>query len=657
MGIKPLQVKAASICVLVLVVLAGCRRQGETAATSSPQVMTTKSGIEMVLIPGGSFEIGTDKGTPDEAPAHRVSVGPFWMDRYEVVQEEFKKYQRPDPSHFKGARQPLEQINWTDAAAYCNDRSRADGLEPCYNEKTWECNFSVNGYRLPTEAEWEYACRAGANMQYAFGNSPGPLKDYAWHADNASATTHPVGQKKPNAWGLYDMHGNVAEWCNDRYAKDYYSSMGVPPMNTGRMPVLREIKDPRGPSEGRERVIRGGAWNSSAGSCRSAYRTNSLSVDDTCLADDAIGFRCVRNAPAPSSMGVPPMNTGRMPVQVAWASRPGTQDHGQDARATAGGGIMPSQPKAKTGFVYDGIYLEHKTTPGHPESPARLTAIIEKLKADGVYAQLVPLTPKVAPLERVQAIHAPKYVERVRTSCEAGEGYLDSPDVPISRKSYAVALTAAGGVLRAVDAVMQGEVANVFCAVRPPGHHAMADRAMGFCIFNNVAIGTRYVQQQYGLSKVLIVDWDVHHGNGTQAAFYDDPTVLYFSVHQYPFYPGSGTESEKGRGKGLNHTINVPLPGRSGDKEYLEAFEQKLRPAALAFSPQFVFISAGFDAHENDTLGGMRVTTEGYGKLTRVVKGIADQCCQGRLVSVLEGGYGLKGLAASVETHIRVLMD
>lgn len=318
---------------------------------------------------------------------------------------------------------------------------------------------------------------------------------------------------------------------------------------------------------------------------------------------------------------------------------------------------MPSQPKPKTGFVYDDVYLEHKTTPGHPESPARLTAIIEKLKTDGVYAQLVPLTPKPASLERIQAIHAPRYVERVRISCETGEEYLDSPDVPISRKSYAAALMAAGGVLRAVDAVMQGEANNAFCAIRPPGHHALEDRAMGFCIFNNVAIGTRYVQQQYGLSKVLIVDWDVHHGNGTQAAFYDDPSVLYFSVHQYPFYPGSGSEAEKGRGQGLNHTINVPLPGGSGDKVYLEAFEQKLRPAALAFAPQFVFISAGFDAHENDTLGGMRVTTEGYGKLTHIVKGIANQCCQGRLVSVLEGGYGLKGLAASVETHIRVLMD
>jgi acetoin utilization deacetylase AcuC-like enzyme len=317
---------------------------------------------------------------------------------------------------------------------------------------------------------------------------------------------------------------------------------------------------------------------------------------------------------------------------------------------------MGPKAQAKTGFVYDDLYLEHRTTPGHPESPGRLTAILDRLKGDGVYEQLVLLSPQAASREWIETIHSPQYLRRARTSCETGEQYLDSLDVPISRKSYAVALVAAGGVLRAVDAVMQGEVANAFCAVRPPGHHALRDRAMGFCIFNNVAVGARYIQQRHGLSKVLIVDWDVHHGNGTQAAFYDDPTVLYFSTHQYPFYPGSGSEAERGQGKGLNFTINVPLPGGSGDRECLEAFEKKLRPAALAFAPEFVLISAGFDAHENDTLGGMRVTTEGFGKLTRIVKEIADQCCRGRLVSVLEGGYGLPGLAASVETHVRVLM-
>jgi len=259
--------------------------------------MTSKSGIEMVLIPAGTFAMGSDNGTPDEAPVDPVTLGPFWMDRYEVVQEEFRKYERPDPSHFKGPRQPLEQINWTDAAGYCNDRSRAEGLEPCYDEETWACNCNANGYRLPTEAEWEYACRAGTRTQYGFGDSDRRLADHAWYADNSAKTTHPVGRKKPNAWGLYDMHGNVAEWCNDRYAKDYYRRTAAAAAGAVG------IEDPRGPDQGRERVIRGGAWNSSAGSCRSAYRTSSLSVDDTCLADDAIGFRCVRNAPRPSSAG------------------------------------------------------------------------------------------------------------------------------------------------------------------------------------------------------------------------------------------------------------------------------------------------------------------------------------------------------------------
>jgi len=643
--------KIVSTCLLAaLTVVPGCRRDEQAVPT--PEVVVTKSGIYMIVIPGGSFEMGSKGASPDETPAHKVSISSFWMDRYEVVQEEFRKYQLPDPSHFKGAKQPLDQINWTDAALYCNDRSRAEGLEPCYDEKTWECDFIASGYRLPTEAEWEYACRAGSSTQYSFGNGPGALKDYAWYTQNSSGTTHPVGQKKPNAWGLYDMHGNVAEWCNDHYAAGYYQQS--------------LDKDPRGPAEGKERVLRGGAWNSSAESCRSAYRTSDPSIDDTCLANDAIGFRCVRNAPAPNAAGPrwrgrPALaSRGHLGLALPKHDAPVTPEvQGQDALATMvdGGGAMESQPRSQTGFVYHDLYLEYKTTPGHPESPRRLAAIIERLKTGGLYSQLKHLTPEAAALSWIQTIHSPAYVERARQSCEQGEEYLDSPDVPISAKSYDAAVMAVGGVLCAVDAVMRGDVRNAFCAVRPPGHHAMHDRAMGFCIFNNVAIGTRYVQQKYGLSKVLIVDWDVHHGNGTQAAFYEDPSVLYFSVHQYPFYPGSGSEAEKGRGKGLNHTINVPLSAGAGDSEFIHAFEQRLRPAALTFSPDFVFISAGFDAHEGDTLGGMRVTTDGYGKLSGIVKGIADQCCKGRLVSVLEGGYGLDGLAASVETHVRILMN
>jgi acetoin utilization deacetylase AcuC-like enzyme/formylglycine-generating enzyme required for sulfatase activity len=588
----------------------GCRRSEDTG--NVPEVVKTKSGLEMVVIPGGWFEMGSNKGTPDESPVHRVWVSSFLMDKYEVVQEQFKKFQFPDPSHFKNPQSPLEQINWTDAAMYCNERSLAEGLEPCYDEETWDCNFAANGYRLPTEAEWEYACRAGTQSEYSFGNDARRLRDYAWLVDNSSGKTQPVGRKEPNPWGLHDMHGNAAEWCNDFYSENYYSQAPQ--------------KNPRGPREGKERVLRGGAWNSSAGACRSAYRTSDPSIDDTCLANDAIGFRCVRNETENLS------------------SEPNMPNENSPQSTTT------------TGLIYDNIYLEHKTTPGHPERPERLVEIIEKLKADGLYSRLLVLKPAPAALDWIQTVHSLEYIERAQKSCESGAGYLDLLDVPISRQSYEAAVMAAGGVLTAVDAIMKKEAVNAFCAVRPPGHHAMEDRAMGFCIFNNVAIGTRYAQKQYGVSKVLIVDWDVHHGNGTQAEFYDDPTVLYFSVHQYPFYPGTGSEAEKGGGKGLNYNINAPLPAGSGDSVYLKVFEEKLKPAAVAFGPDFVFISAGFDAHENDLLGGMEVTAEGFAQLTRIVKAIARKCCEGRLVSVLEGGYHLGGLAASAEAHIRVLI-
>jgi acetoin utilization deacetylase AcuC-like enzyme/formylglycine-generating enzyme required for sulfatase activity len=595
---------------LTLSLIAACRRVTDNSV--KPQTVKTKSGLEMVVIPGGSFEMGGNKGAPDESPAHRVSIESFWMDRYEVPQNQFGKFQMPDPSHFKDPENPLEQINWTDAAIFCNERSLDEGLEPCYDEETWDCNFEANGYRLPTEAEWEYACRAGTTTKYSFGNNARRLKEHAWFAENSSGKTHRVGLKKPNPWGLYDMNGNVAEWCNDFYSGSYY----------GRAPE----KNPRGPTKGKERVLRGGAWNSTADSCRSSYRSSDPSINDTCLASDAIGFRCVRRAP-----GNPSVEPNKQPEDPA----PGI---------------------SKTGFLYDEIYLEHKTTPGHPESPARLVKIVERLKTTGLYARMVPLTPRPVPIEWLTTVHASEYVQRAARSCEESAGYLDSGDVPISSKSFESALMAAGGVLCAVDAVMEGKVTNAFCAIRPPGHHATKNRAMGFCIFNNVAVGTRYVQREYGLQRILIVDWDVHHGNGTQAMFYEDPNVLYFSVHQYPFYPGTGSRTEKGKGKGLNYNINVPLPPGSKDEHYLRAFEQELRPAALAFDPDFVFVSAGFDAHQDDLLGGMKVTTEGFREMTRITRAIAEECCRGRLVSVLEGGYELNGLADSVEAHIRALM-
>jgi len=570
--------------------------------------------------------MGSPKGRPDESPVHTVQISAFLMDRFEVVQAQFKKHQISDPSHFKNPAGPLDQINWTDAAVYCNERSLAEGLKPCYEEQTWQCNFDANGYRLPTEAEWEYACRAGATADFSFGSNANTLKTYAWFAANSAKKTHPVGQKQPNPWGLYDMHGNVAEWCNDFYSETYYAKSPA--------------KDPKGPAKAAERVLRGGAWNSRPPYCRSSARASDPSIDDTCLASDAIGFRCVRRIPSRD----PSQDTSiaREPNHIRTEQKMTQQDQ--------------TQATSRTAIVYDEIYLEHETTLGHPESSERLIETIETLKVTGLYSQLIEIKPTLAPMEYLRTIHTPQYIDRVGATCDNAPTHLDSPDVPVSAMSFEAAITAVGGVLSAVDAVIEKRADNAFCAVRPPGHHALADRAMGFCIFNNVAIAARYIQNKHRLPRILIVDWDVHHGNGTQAAFYEDPTVLYFSVHQYPFYPGTGSEEEKGAGPGLNYTINVPLPAGSGNNVYIKAFEEKLRPAALAFDPDFVLISAGFDAHENDPLGGMALTTEGFAELTQIVKEIAEKSCQGRLVSVLEGGYDLEALAASVEAHIRVLM-
>ncbi|MGA2496838.1 MAG: histone deacetylase [Tepidisphaeraceae bacterium] len=319
---------------------------------------------------------------------------------------------------------------------------------------------------------------------------------------------------------------------------------------------------------------------------------------------------------------------------------------------------VPAQAASlRTGLMYGSVYLEHKTSKGHPERPERLEAIARQLKDSQLWEQLVLIEPRDAEIEWLTTIHSPQYVERMKLACARGDATVDSADVSICKDSYTVAVKAAGGVLAAVDAVMDRRVANAFCAVRPPGHHALADRAMGFCIFNNIAVAARYIQKKHKLDKVLIVDWDVHHGNGTQAAFYDDPAVFYFSIHRSPFYPGSGAATETGSGKGEGFTLNVPMAQGGGDADYLAAVKEKLIPAAKAFKPDFVLVSAGFDAHEADPLGGMKLTGRGYAELTRIVRGIAREHCGGRLVSVLEGGYDLRGLASSVEAHIRVLME
>jgi len=274
--------RGAQLALAVIVLSASSCKKAPDAAL--PEIITTKSGIEMVQIPAGHFKMGTDKGKDDEVPAHEVQIDAFLMDRYEMTQAAFAKLEPLNGSHFKGPDRPVEMISWGDAALLCNKRSLEEGLEPCYDAQTGDCNYKANGYRLPTEAEWEYACRAGTTTDYHFGSDPGQLSQSGWFADNSSKQTQPVGRKKPNAWGLYDMHGNVAEWCNDVYDKTYYQNA---PAN-----------NPHGPDDGPKRVLRGGAWNSKPGACRAAYRVGeSPGSQDACFARDAIGFRCVRRVP------------------------------------------------------------------------------------------------------------------------------------------------------------------------------------------------------------------------------------------------------------------------------------------------------------------------------------------------------------------------
>jgi acetoin utilization deacetylase AcuC-like enzyme len=305
-------------------------------------------------------------------------------------------------------------------------------------------------------------------------------------------------------------------------------------------------------------------------------------------------------------------------------------------------------------FISHPEYLRHETGRRHPEEPARLTAIISHLKASGLLAELVQAEPTEPALEWLTLAHTPDYIRAVEIACSGGVRALD-PDTYVSADSYRAALLAVGGALLAVDHVMSGLSNNAFVALRPPGHHAERERAMGFCLFNNVAIAARYAQQRYGLRRILIVDWDVHHGNGTQHAFEDDPTVLFFSTHQFPFYPGTGRASERGTGAGLGYTVNVPLAAGCGDRDYQEAFETILYPAAQAFEPHLVLVSAGFDAHRDDPLASMNVTEKGYARMTTIVRDIAERFCEGRLVSLLEGGYNLEALARCVERHLRTL--
>jgi acetoin utilization deacetylase AcuC-like enzyme len=297
----------------------------------------------------------------------------------------------------------------------------------------------------------------------------------------------------------------------------------------------------------------------------------------------------------------------------------------------------------KTGVVIDERYMAHDTGRGHPERPERIDALLAMLRSRPATG-LVRIDPRPAALEDIALHHDQDHIARVAATAGRPAFAFDA-DTPTGARSYEVALLAAGGLVTLVEAIMRGELDNGFAMVRPPGHHAETDRAMGFCLFNNVAIAARVLRQRYGLERVVIMDWDLHHGNGTQHGFYDDPGVLYVSTHQYPFYPGTGAVDETGHGAGAGFTVNVPLSAGSGDGEFAEAFGRIVEPVVRQYRPQFVLVSAGFDCHRRDPLGHLAATEEGIAMMTRALLRGAHASAEGRLALVLEGGYDLQAVA------------
>ena len=308
----------------------------------------------------------------------------------------------------------------------------------------------------------------------------------------------------------------------------------------------------------------------------------------------------------------------------------------------------------RVGFVYHPIYLKHDTGQ-HPENAKRLMAIMRYLERTGPWQQLVSVKPDAASVEDIALVHDRQYISYIREMAEKGGGQLD-PDTVMSADSYEAARYAAGGVIRAAGEVMSGELDSVLALVRPPGHHATAGQAMGFCLFNNIAIAARYTLKKYNLERIAIIDFDVHHGNGTQEAFYSEPKVLYVSIHQSEHYPGTGSIDETGDGAARGTNVNIPLSAGCGDGEYTKAFNEVILPVVRRFEPQLIMVSVGYDGHWADGLAMMQLSITGFAQIVRIIKEMADEMCGGRMVFSLEGGYNLTVLSASVRATFEVLL-
>jgi acetoin utilization deacetylase AcuC-like enzyme len=317
---------------------------------------------------------------------------------------------------------------------------------------------------------------------------------------------------------------------------------------------------------------------------------------------------------------------------------------------------MNASPSRTVALVADTYCKEHDSGVGHPEAPGRFDAVMNGLADAEMLPKLLRIEPKRPTPDDLHRAHAPGYLAVAEKEITAGQSQLSTGDTNVGPHSWEAALRAAGSGIAAVDAVISGKAAHAFCVVRPPGHHATPDKGMGFCVLNNIAIAARYAQAVHGLGKVVIVDWDVHHGNGTQDIFYTDPSVFFFSTHQSPWYPGTGAADETGEGKGKGTTLNCPLPAGSGRAAVLGAFEQKLAPALAKFRPEMVLISAGFDSRIHDPLGQFTLEDQDFADLTRLMLKIAGEHSGGRVVSMLEGGYNLQGLASASAAHVSALV-